>query len=50
MNLFLWQCFAIAAIYHSCPQGVLVVEGAGNVGNNVHVIVILFVLVVKGFY
>ena len=51
MNLFLWQCFAIAAIYHSCPQGVLVVESAGDVGNNIHVIVLpIAVLVVERLY
>ena len=51
MNLFLWQCFAIAAVYHSCPQGVLVIESAGDVGGDIHVIVLpIAVFVVKRLY
>ena len=49
--MFLRQRFAIAAVHHSCPQGVLVVESAGDVGNNIHVIVLpIAVLVVERLY
>ena len=49
--MFLRQRFAITAVHHSCPQGVLVVESAGDVGNNIHVIVLpIAVFVVKRLY